>query len=261
MVKTESVENLVNKLRAGKVIAKEMVIADLIKNNEDADPVATSTIVSLGASCERYSGPQWAQKTPARLPRKGHHRRPRDRGPRPRTTARTPRRTRRRPISPTSARARRKGITDIREIEECLHNTIPAIVALSDRQVSQLLEDQTYRCMLYCAGMDHMTGFTRDTGHRHEPLWPQEQVRINQASGHHYESHSDSQLPQEDPEKTPRVCQKKGITDVGEIEDLILGLPQEEPREGQDVGPSPQLPRVPGKTSQCQLRPPSDGAV
>ncbi|KAF8249442.1 hypothetical protein K440DRAFT_621493 [Wilcoxina mikolae CBS 423.85] len=47
LVKTETVDNLVRTLRSGGAIAKETVIADMVKKNEDADLVATSAIMSL----------------------------------------------------------------------------------------------------------------------------------------------------------------------------------------------------------------------
>ncbi|KAL7268210.1 E3 SUMO-protein ligase pli1 [Rhizina undulata] len=47
LVRLESVEKLVDRLRAGDYIAKENVIADMVKKNEDSDLVATSTIMSL----------------------------------------------------------------------------------------------------------------------------------------------------------------------------------------------------------------------
>ncbi|RPB05779.1 hypothetical protein L873DRAFT_1825051 [Choiromyces venosus 120613-1] len=46
-VKTESVEKLVEHLRNGASITKETVVADMIKQNEDSELVATSSIMSL----------------------------------------------------------------------------------------------------------------------------------------------------------------------------------------------------------------------
>lgn len=47
LVKQESVDQLVEKLRVGPFIAKETVIADMVKKNEDSDLVATASIMSL----------------------------------------------------------------------------------------------------------------------------------------------------------------------------------------------------------------------
>ncbi|CUS11220.1 unnamed protein product [Tuber aestivum] len=46
-VKTDSVEQLVERLRSGSSITKETVIADMIRKNEDSDLVATSSNMSL----------------------------------------------------------------------------------------------------------------------------------------------------------------------------------------------------------------------
>ncbi|PWW80348.1 hypothetical protein C7212DRAFT_171476 [Tuber magnatum] len=46
-VKTDSVEHLVEHLRSGASIAKETVIADMVRKNEDSDLIATSSIMSL----------------------------------------------------------------------------------------------------------------------------------------------------------------------------------------------------------------------
>ncbi|RPB07617.1 hypothetical protein P167DRAFT_529856 [Morchella conica CCBAS932] len=47
LVQQESVDQLVEKLRVGAFIAKETVIADMVKKNEDSDLVATASIMSL----------------------------------------------------------------------------------------------------------------------------------------------------------------------------------------------------------------------
>ena len=42
-------------------------------------------------------------------------------------------------------------------------NTVTTVVSLSQAQVNQLANDKSYRCMIYCAALEHLTGFVRDT--------------------------------------------------------------------------------------------------
>jgi E3 SUMO-protein ligase PIAS1 len=42
-------------------------------------------------------------------------------------------------------------------------NTVKAVVTLTPQHVEQLTTDKSYRCMVYCATLEPLTGFSRDT--------------------------------------------------------------------------------------------------
>lgn len=42
-------------------------------------------------------------------------------------------------------------------------NTVTTVVTLTQVQVQQLNSDRSYRCMVYCAAIEALQGFTRDT--------------------------------------------------------------------------------------------------
>jgi len=56
-------------------------------------------------------------------------------------------------------------------------NTITTVVSLSQHQVDQLRNNPSYRCMVYCATLDQLTGFVRNT----EITFPhQVELRVNE---------------------------------------------------------------------------------
>jgi E3 SUMO-protein ligase PIAS1 len=58
-------------------------------------------------------------------------------------------------------------------------HTISVFVALTEAQVQQMKTDKSYRCMIYCATLEPITGFTRDT----DIAFPhQVEVRVNEVA-------------------------------------------------------------------------------
>jgi E3 SUMO-protein ligase PIAS1 len=58
-------------------------------------------------------------------------------------------------------------------------NTVTVTVTLSTAQIQQMSSDKSYRCMVYCAALEPITGFTRDT----DIAFPhQVEVRVNDSA-------------------------------------------------------------------------------